>query len=155
MKLIFASGLTADTQREVKRQVVHLVQWIPTWVHELIVQIGDADEDLAHIQLEPDYRRATITLRKSWTQLDPTVRQEALTHEIAHLMTAQLTELAHALAKAMPKPARKACLERVRVAVEGVTCDLTRSMLASGLAGCAPAPVHPNKRRTRRPSKAR
>lgn len=107
---------------------------VPTWCHDLLVAWDDSDhENLATCCARAEYRWARITLCASWLRQTPAAREDAIVHELTHVLTEPIQnhvrDLLEVIKEKFPD-VHKWADEQRRYANESVTQDLTRILLA-------------------------
>jgi hypothetical protein len=102
---LWSIGKVEDVPKEVQplikehlRRIEHLV---PSWCNKISVKFvtdNESDEDgnikYAEVVVQHEYRRTTLYVYPPWLDDDEETRHERLRHEMAHLSTAPLFQLA-------------------------------------------------------------
>lgn len=115
----------------------YIEQWdwlIPRWVQTLNVlwEAQNEDERVAHINVNPDYRWATMVIYSCWAGEPESKRINYLLHELLHIPSMGLYREARDIAVASTKDnveLREVLLENLRQRYEAMTQDLTDRLL--------------------------
>ena len=128
--LVDNEGLPEDLARIVSPLLKRMKVLVPTWLRTLIVQYDNPDDTNnrnAYIQINTQYREATLTLCGPFFSLDDRERLRVVCHEFAHLWMVRITDACHDAIVSIetPSPTRKLIESNLRRAEEYDVDDLS------------------------------
>jgi len=104
---------------------------LPTWMHELIVRYDAADQNAATMNIDQEYRRATLTVTGQWLLQFPGDREENIRHELSHILVGPLTEWTKDLIDRLAKDDERLSewlKKEWQLILEGVTTDVQMAL---------------------------
>lgn len=131
-RLTYDTQLPAEIRAAVAPVLERYLHLVPGWCQTLTVG-WDGDDTTgtlrSHILVE--YRAARIVVLPAFVECDDVQRDNAVLHELTHIPLEQLRDVAYQLLGVLKEthPALEGwAKERIRVACESATCDVTHML---------------------------
>lgn len=136
MTITWHRSLPPEIEAEVRPLVDRYAYLIPGWMRELTVRYAVDTPDgsyVADINIQPEYRQATLRLVPKWRDCDAAFKEQTIIHELIHLSLAPMDAWTQTLiTKTVPDEGLRDTLsEDWRRAHEGATEDLSIAVYAS------------------------